>query len=143
MNATRGHRRWISRAVFAVTAIAIIYLTLMPNSGHSRFRIVPLPLYRWLAAPEHDDVVNIAAFGFLATIVFLVGRNPDSRGDGLLAAIFARRTVRLAGLLALVCGIEIVQKWIPGRTSSLQDVCTGWSGIFAAWLLCTVLAPRP
>ena len=143
MNAPRGHRRRIGRAILTVTVIAIIYLTLMPNNGHSRFRIVPLPLYRWLEAPEHDGFANIVAFGFLATVVFLVGRNPETRGDGLLAVIFARRTVRLVALLALVCGIEIVQKWIPGRTSSLEDVCTGWSGIFAAWLLCTVFAPRP
>ena len=135
-------RRRISRAVFATTAIAIAYLALMPNNGPARFRIVPLPLYRWLEAPEHDGFANIVAFGFLAVVVFLTGRNPDARGSGLLAAIFARRTVRLAALLALVCGIEIAQRWIPGRVSSLQDVCTGWSGIFAAWLLCMVFDPR-
>ena len=142
--AIRRRRRPFRRALLAVTAIAIAYLTLIPNNGHARFRILPLPLYRWFAAPEHDGFVNIAAFGFLATVVFLAGRNPGTRGSGLLVTIFASRTARLAALLALVCGIEILQRWIPGRTSSLQDVCTGWSGIFAAWLLCTVIdhAPR-
>ncbi len=107
----------------------------MPNNGHARFRIVPLPLYRWLAAPEHDYLVNVAAFGFLALIIFLIRSHTDSRHESLVAAIFAHRIARLAALLALVCAIEVVQKWIPGRTSSLEDVCTGWSGIFAAWLV--------
>ena len=142
--AIRRRRRPFRRALLAVTAIAIAYLTLMPNNGHARFRILPLPLYRWLAAPEHDGFVNIVAFGFLATVVFLAGKKSDGCESGLLATIFASRAARLVALLSLVCGIEIAQKWIPGRVSSLQDVCTGWSGIFAAWLLCSVIdrAPR-
>lgn len=126
-----------SRVLLAGTVTAIAYLTLVPNTGHTRFRIVPLPLYRWLAGPEHDWLVNIIAFGFLALVVFLVDKNADSR-RGRPAAILAHRGIRLAALLALVCVIETVQIWIPGRTSSLDDVCTGWSGIFAAWLLCVL-----
>ncbi len=106
------------------------YLTLMPNRGRSRFRVVPLPLYRWLADPMHDWLMNIIAFGFLAAVVFVAGENLGSR------------RIRLAGLLALVCAIEIAQLWIPGRTSSLDDVCTGWSGIFAAWLVARLLDVR-
>ena len=128
--------------IFAVTAVAMAYLTLMPNDGRSRFRIVPLPLYRWLAGPEHDWLVNIIAFGFLAVVVFLVGKNSGARGGSMFAAIFARRGARLAALLALVCAIEIAQIWIPGRTSSLEDVCSGWSGIFAAWLLAVLRDAR-
>ena len=133
--AIRRPGRPLRRAIFIITSIVIAYLTLMPNTGHARFRLVPLPLYRLLAAPEHDSIVNIVAFGFLAAVVFMVGRDPDAHGGGLLSAIFACRPARLAALLALVCAIEILQKWIPGRVSSLQDLCTGWSGIFAAWLL--------
>ena len=116
-------RRKIGRVVFAATAVAMAYLTLMPNYGYTRFQIVPSPLYRWLADPEQDWFVNIVAFGFLAVVVFIVWGK--SRGRGAL----------LATLLALVCAIEIAQIWIPGRTSSLEDVCFGWSGIFAAWFL--------
>ena len=140
--AIRSRGRLFHRAIFAITAIAMAYLTLMPNNGHARFRIVPLPLYRWLAAPEHDSFVNSVAFGFLASVVFLLGRNPDAHGGSLLSAIFASRPARLAALLALVCAIEILQKWIPGRVSSMEDVCTGWSGIFAAWLLSVLLDER-
>ena len=132
------HRRTFFRLLLAGTSLTIAYLALMPNSGHTRFWIVPLPVYRWVAAPEHDGIVNVFAFGFFAAVVFLVERNPDASGTSLLSAIFATRLARLVGLLALVCAIELVQKWIPGRTSSLDDVCTGWSGIFAAWLLCVL-----
>ena len=135
----RTWRRTLGRVIFAITAIAIAYLTLMPNYGHTRFRIVPMPLYRWLSAPEHDWFVNVVAFGFLAMVVFIVEKNSGSRGDSMSAGILARLGVRLAALLLLVCGIEIVQIWIPGRTSSLEDVCFGWSGIFAAWLVVVLL----
>ena len=141
----RGDRTWrrnLGRGIFAATAIVIAYLTLMPNYGRERFRIVPLPLYRWLASPEHDWFVNVVAFGFLASVVFFVGRNSCARGGSMFAAIFAHRGARLAALLALVCAIEIAQIWIPGRTSSLDDVCAGWSGIFAAWLVAALLDAR-
>ena len=123
-----------SRVLLAGTVIAIAFLTLMPKIGRTRFRIVPMPVYHWFVGPEHDWLMNIIAFGFLALVVFRVEKNADSR-RGRFAAIWAHRRVRLAALLALVCLIETVQKWIPGRISSLDDVCTGWSGIFAAWLL--------
>ena len=131
-------RRIIGRVIFAGTAIAMAYLTLMPNYGRSRFRLVPMPLYHWLTAPEHDWLMNIVAFGFLAMVVFIVGGNSGASCDRCSVSVFARRAGRLVVLLALVCAIEIAQIWIPGRTSSLEDVCFGWSGIFAAWLI-TVL----
>ena len=141
----RGKRRTgrrLARPLFFATLAAVVYLTLVPNTGHARFRIVSLPLYRWIAAPEHDDFVNIVAFGFLAVAAFLVGRKADDRGSAgfgaMLASLFEGRIPRLAALLAFVCGLEFLQKWIPGRTSELQDVCSGCSGIFAAWLLCNV-----
>ena len=138
----RGHRTWrrtFGRVIFVLTSIAIAYLALMPNRGRERFRIVPLPLYRWLVGPAQDWFVNIIAFGFFAAVVFIMGGNSGARSGSLFTAIFARRGARLASLLALVCAIEIAQIWIPGRTSSLEDVCSGWSGIFAAWLLAALL----
>ena len=145
-SAPRTHGQRIVRAFFRVTLCAVLYLALMPNNGHARFRIVPLPVYRWLEATWHDDLGNIVAFGFLACVTFLLGVPPAERENGGIGAAFARMfagpTARLAGLLAMVCTIELLQRWIPGRTSSLQDVCTGWSGIFAAWLACNVFA-RP
>jgi hypothetical protein len=146
VSASRKLRRRVIRAVFFVTVCAVLYLALMPNNGHSRFRIVPLPMYRWLEATRHDDLGNIVAFGFLALITFLVHADPAGRknpaGTDFFASRFAGRTARLAGLLAMVCVFESLQRWIPGRTSSLQDVCTGWSGIFAAWLLSVLLDAR-
>ena len=118
----------------------------MPNTGHARFKIVPEPMYRWLEATWHDDFGNIVAFGFLAFVTFLIGKPAAGLENAGTVATFARlfagRTARLAGLLAMVCAIEILQIWIPGRTSSLQDVCSGWSGIFAAWLLAELLDAR-
>jgi len=140
------HRERIIRAVFIIILFAVLYLALMPNNGHARFRIVPLPIYRWLEAPWHDDFGNIVAFAVLSTAAFLLGRNSGGRENagitGALVWWFASRNARLTGLLATVCIIEILQKWIPGRVSSLQDVCTGWSGIFAAWLLSVLLDAR-
>ena len=140
--AIRRYRRTFFRLLLAGTTLTIAYLALMPSSGHARFWIVPLPIYRWLAAPEHDGIVNVFAFGFFAAVVFLVEWNPDAPDTSLLSAIFATRLARLVALLSIVCGIELVQKWIPGRTSSMEDVCTGWSGIFAAWLLSELVDGR-
>ncbi|MFN9367527.1 MAG: hypothetical protein ACK6CT_01985, partial [Planctomycetia bacterium] len=89
-----------------------------------------------------DGFVNVDAFGFLAVVVFIAGETSGAGGESKSGGICARRGARLAVLLALVCVIEIVQIWISGRTSSLEDVCTGWSGIFAAWLLSVLRDPR-
>ena len=138
------HRPWIARAFFLVTLCTVLYLALMPNYGQARFRLVSLPVYRWIA--DHDNLDNIVAFAVLAAATFLLGRPPAARENGGVSDAFARRfasrTARLAGLLAMVCVFEILQIWIPGRTSSLVDVCTGWSGIFAAWLLCELRDAR-
>lgn len=143
-SAARTHHRRIVRTFFLLTLCTVFYLTLMPYYGRARFRIVSLPVYRWIAA--HDNFDNIVAFAVLATAAFLLGRHPGDRGNGGIGAAFARRfasrTARLAGLLAMVCMFEILQIWIPGRTSALLDVCTGWSGIFAAWLLCELRDAR-
>ena len=140
----RTLRRRIGRAIFFLALGTVLYLALMPSDGHARFRIVSLPVFRWIAA--HDDFDNIAAFAALALAAFLVGRDPSERENaGVCAAVarrFASRLARLAGLLTMVCIFEVLQKWIPGRVSSLEDVCTGWSGIFAAWLVSELLDAR-
>ena len=142
--APRTHRSRSVRAIFFLTLCAVLYLALMPNYGQARFRIVSLPLYRWIA--DHDNLDNIVAFAVLATATFLLGRHPVDRENAGISAVlerwFASRMARLAALLAMVCIFEILQRWIPGRISSLQDVCTGWSGIFAAWLLSVLLDAR-
>lgn len=48
----------------------------------------------------------------------------------------------MAALMAMVCGIELVQIFILGRVADLNDVCTGWSGILAGWLLSVLLDSR-
>jgi hypothetical protein len=140
----RVHRRQIAPALLLLLLGAVLYLALMPNLGRPRFTLVSPAVYRWFA--EHDDFNNIAAFGGLAMVAFLVGcPSPGGKKAGALnafACTFASRTSRLAGMLAMVCLLEALQNWIPGRVSELQDVCTGWSGIFAAWLLCALLDAR-
>ena len=60
----------------------------------------------------------------------------------LLRVTFATARRGISLLLLLVCAIELVQMFIPGRVADLDDVCTGWSGIFAAWLLAVLLDAR-
>ena len=142
-SAFRTDRQWIGKAFFLLTLSAVLYFALMPYHGHTKILIVPLPVFRWIA--EHDDFDNIMAFAVLAMATFLLGRPPAARKGGIGAAFarrFASRMARLAGLLAMVCVFEILQIWIPGRNSALRDVCTGWSGIFAAWLLCELRDAR-
>lgn len=144
MTAPGALLRRIAKACFLPVFAAVLYLALMPNYGRSRFLIVPMPVYRWIC--EHDDFDNITAFAVLASFAFLVGKNPRAREyaatTGAFARIFASRSARLTGLLAMVCVLELLQKWIPGRVSSMRDVCTGWSGIFAAWLISVLLDAR-
>jgi hypothetical protein len=120
-----------------VVLAAICYLALVPNARGEFLGFLPQKLRRWIC--EHDDFNNVTGFAVLGLVVFRVGsRGLTDRGTGVVAIfrrIFAYRIARLAALMVLVCVFELSQFVIPGRMSSLQDVCTGWSGLFAAWLV--------
>ena len=119
-------------------------LALVPNTHGALYAFLPAGLRRWVA--EHDDPVNIIAFLTLSIFALCFQREPrrvraDTKRNAVLR-LFESRGVRAAALMALVCTIELVQFFIPGRVADLQDVCTGWSGIFAAWLIAVLLDAR-
>ena len=116
----------VVRGIFAAGVSMGLLMVLIPNSGENMHGYLPASLRSWVN--WHDDLANCVAFFVVALFAFLLpARAPRDP-----------KPVRLAVLLASVCAIEFVQHFIPGRVADLQDVCTGSSGIFAAWLLCTV-----
>ena len=127
--------------IFIVMLVLVLYLALLPNVHNTMLTWLPRPVHRWLAT--HDDVNNILAFAMLGLTTFMVRPwRADRAGRGgqrLFAPLPASTTARLCCLLALVCVLETAQRWIPGRVCDLRDVATGWSGVFAAWLLYSVL----
>lgn len=145
-NSTGPHAplRRIVRLIFFLTLGLVLFLALIPNRGLWRFHFVPRQIQRWIMT--HDDLNNILAFAVLGTAAFLVRKHRrDREAGGILGAVartFASQWSRMAGLLVMVCGLEILQRWIPGRVSELEDVCTGFSGIFSAWLVRVLLDAR-
>ena len=137
-------RRLAGLAALVVVFAAMCYLALVPNARGEFLGFLPQKLRRWIC--EHDDFNNVVGFAVLGLMAFRIGgRRQMERGAGvaaMLRRIFAHRGARLAALMALVCVFELLQLIIPGRMSGLQDVCTGWSGLFAAWLLAVVLGWR-
>ena len=130
--------------IFSAGLAAGLWLALTPNVRGEMHFFLPMELRHWVH--EHDDFANIAAFLCLAIFGLCFQRNPQRGGKSAarpaMFRLLEKRAVRVAGLMALVCAIEIVQIFIPGRVADLQDVCTGWSGIFAAWLLSVILDVR-
>jgi hypothetical protein len=89
---------------------------------------------------------NILGFFTLSLFALCFQREPprDAKDIRRLAPsrIFESRGMRVAGLMILASAMELVQIFIPGRVAELRDVCTGWSGIFAAWLIAVLLDAR-
>jgi hypothetical protein len=130
-------RRLAGMVTLVVVLAVICYLALVPNARGEFLGFLPQKLRRWIC--EHDDFNNVTGFAVLGLVAFRIrGSGLTDRGTGVAAIfrrIFAYRIARLAALMVLVCVFELSQFFIPGRMSSLQDVCTGWSGLFAAWLV--------
>ncbi len=112
-----------------------LFLALFP-----RYRCVfheswPKPIRTWLN--ESDDAVNVIAFFVLASIGLRMQRlvAAGKRCRTGTAALLVNPAVMVGALMLLVCAIEFVQVFIPERVGDLQDICTGWSGIFSAWLV--------
>ena len=128
------------KALFLGGLTAGLLMALLPNPHGDRHTLLPRSFRAWVH--EHDDLENIAAF-FLLTSVAL--RLPLTRGKSgttlpvVVLKILDQPLARVAALMLLVCAIEFAQFFIPGRVADLQDICTGWSGIFAAWLLAELL----
>jgi hypothetical protein len=126
-------RRTMGKAALAIILAAIGYLALVPNTHGEFLHFLPQKLRRWIC--EHDDFNNVVGFAVLGTVAFHIGtKRVASPGSSVFRRAFGRKEARLAALMGLVCVFELLQLVIPGRMSSLQDICTGWSGLFAAWL---------
>ena len=123
--------------------LAVLGFALLPNQSGPRFAFMPVPFRIWVNA--NDDLENIVAFFVLALATLRLPGPRAKRVASMRSAIvrsLATPIARAGGLMLLVCAIEFTQWFIPGRVSDLQDVCTGWSGIFAAWLVSSLLDSR-
>ena len=144
-------RRRIEITLSLLVLGAVTYLALVPHNGRELTRLLPPKVYRWFA--EHDDFNNIAAFFVLGLCVFRIRVEERAGGPGgMLARIFRSSVTRLVALMALVCLFEFLQLGIQGRfsafgpasshyyygTTPFRDIHTGFSGVFAAWLLSTL-----
>jgi glycopeptide antibiotics resistance protein len=116
-----GRRHLGSDRVLAACLLAIFAVTLVPAHGARQLQLRP-----GQAAPL-GDVANLILFAPLGGVLFL-RRWPMVR------------TV-LAALL-LSAGIELAQRVIPGRTTSLDDVVFNTLGGVVGWLLARDLSSR-
>ena len=133
-------RPTISEIICIVLVVAGLAFALRPNPAGNVNHIFPKAIRVWIN-DGHDEEENLLAFFILGSFALCSGRR-SARGASGAVRLLNSRAVRMAALMALVCAIELVQLFIPGRISDLNDVCTGWSGIFAAWLLSVLLDAR-
>lgn len=120
-----------------------LFLALAPNRGNLNY-FMPDAVRKWVN-DNHDEEENLIAFTVLGSCVLCFGRRAESRNAAAapkVLRLLGSRAVRVAALMAMVVVIECVQMFIPGRVADLNDVCTGWSGIFAGWLLSLLLDSR-
>ena len=136
-------RPGISGIILIALLAGGLALALAPNRGNLN-HFMPDAVRKWVN-DAHDEEENLIAFSVLGIFALCFGRRAD-RGTAAAGSPVLRllksRAVRMAALMAMVCMIEFVQMFIPGRVADLNDVCTGWSGIFAAWLLSVLLDAR-
>ena len=131
------------KALFIGGLAAGLLMALVPNIHGDRHSFLPRSFRAWVH--EHDDLENIAAFFLLTTVALrlpVTARKSGATFPGVMLQVRERPLARVAALMLLVCGIELAQWFIPGRVPELQDVCTGWSGIFAAWMLAVLMDVR-
>ena len=117
-----GRRHLGSRQVLAACLLAIFAITLVPAQGPRQ------PQLRPGEASPVGDVANLVLFAPLGAVLFLRRRRP---GRAVLAAC------------ALSVSIELLQRVIPGRTTSLDDVISNTLGALAGYLLARALWSRP
>ena len=126
-------------ACIALLACGLV-LALRSNPRGEVHHILPVAVRDWMN-DGHDEEANLVAFSILGIIALVPHRGRTAAGPAVFR-VLGRRAFLMAALMALVCAIELVQMFIPGRVADLDDVCTGWSGIFAAWLLAVLLNAR-
>ena len=134
----------ISELICIALILGGLVLAMQPNTRGEVNHLLPAAMVKWIN-DDHDEEENLLAFSILGIFALCFGRHSESgtAGAGSVAARWFRsRAARMAALMVLVCVIELVQNCIPGRVADMDDVCTGWSGIFAAWLLSVLLDAR-
>lgn len=109
-------------------------LALRANPRGELNHILPVALRNWINE-DHDEAENLIAFSILGVFALSLSRRAPSTAASPVIHLLQSRAARMVALMSLVCGIELVQFFILGRMPDMKDVCTGWSGIFAAWLL--------
>lgn len=120
-----------------------LFLALAPNRGNLNY-FMPDAVRKWVNN-DHDEEENLIAFTLLGSFVLCLGRRRDcttATADSRVLRLLRSRTVLAFALMAMVCAIELVQMFIPGRVADLNDICTGWSGILAGWFLSVLLDSR-
>ena len=130
----------ISDVVCIVLLSCGLVLALRGNPRGEVHHFLPVAVRDWMN-DGHDEEANLIAFSILG-IFALVPRRANAGARTGVHRLLGSRAFRMAALMALVCVIELMQMFIPGRVADLDDVCTGWSGIFAAWLLAVLLDAR-
>lgn len=130
----------ISDLVCIVLLACGLVLALRGNPRGEVHHFLPVAVRDWMN-DGHDEEANLIAFSILGIIALVPHRGRTAAGPAVFR-VLGSRAFRMAALMALVCAIELVQMFIPGRVADLDDVCTGWSGIFAAWLLAVLLDAR-
>lgn len=112
---------------------AIIVITLRPMGGTTSHQLRPfVTIVAALASPFHRDflidvVGNTALFMPLGASLRLLG--------------IRSRRANLVGALASAA-IEVAQHWIPGRTSSVDDVILNTAGTALGFAAAVVPYPR-
>ena len=121
-----------------------LVLALRPNPRGEVNHILPVAVRNWIN-DGHDEAANLIAFSILGIFALCPKRKfrrEDPAEKSSLIRLLNSRAARVVALMTLVCAIEFAQLFIPGRVSDLNDICTGWSGIFSAWLLSVLLDAR-
>ena len=116
-----GRRKLDSIWVLVLCVVAILSVTLVPVPGPSDVQL------RLGEASPSNDIANVILFAPLGVVLYL-------------RRWAAARSVLTALLLS--AGIEIAQRAIPGRTTSLDDVVFNTLGAGVGWLLASLLWSR-
>ena len=122
-----------SRIALGASLASILAITLVPADGPNELQLMPVVrIVRGFTPPLQPPVVtntigNILLFLPLGAALCLLG--------------VRRRATVLTGF-CLSAGIEITQLFIPGRTTSSDDVLCDTLGAFAGFLLAWALAVR-
>jgi VanZ family protein len=127
MSMSPSFKRLMMGALLLGTLLCVFYFALVPNVRRDVLNVLPAPIRSWCGL--NDDGANFALFAILGFLGFsAANRSPDSMGVNWTGAARC-----LAVMLMLVVVLEFVQRWIPGRYSSVRDVVMGGSGVFAGW----------